>query len=193
MNTSRPESNRFEQEYANVNYRYIAASNELNARTSQRQQALTIFISFFIGLLAALIAAHNASKGSDAHIEWILFGFPVASASFAFLNFKYELIITNLREYLSALEQLGNAHLSIPSYNTTPKWVRKSNRGRRFHDYACAILILACNSIGVSAFYVLFPERFHASYWVLIVVFLVALITAGMQWFLPKFGYKVHS
>ena len=129
-------SSRFENDYASVNYRYIAASNELNARTSQRQQALTIFISFFIGLLAALIAAHNASKDSTAHIEWILLGFPVASASFAFLNFKYELIITNLREYLSELEQLGNAHLSIPSYNTTAKWVIKSNRGRRFHDYA---------------------------------------------------------
>lgn len=184
-------SSRFENDYASVNYRYIAASNELNARTSQRQQALTIFISFFIGLLAALIAAHNASKDSTAHIEWILLGFPVASASFAFLNFKYELIITNLREYLSELEQLGNAHLSIPSYNTTAKWVIKSNRGRRFHDYACAILIVACNSIGVSAFYVLFPERFNASHWVLLIVFLITMITAAMQWFLPKAGYKV--
>lgn len=183
---------RFAGEFASVNYRYIAASNELNARTSQRQQALTIFISFFIGLLAALIAAHNASKGSDAHIEWILLGFPVASASFTFLNFKYELIITNLRQYLSELEQLGDAHLVIPSYNTNPKWVKKSNRGRRFHDYACAILIFACNSIGVSAFYVLFPERFNAAYWVLLIVFLVTLITAALQWLLPKAGYQVH-
>ncbi len=183
-------SNRFEQEYVSANYRYISAFNELNARTSQRQQALTIFITFFIGLLAALIAAHNASKGSDAHIEWILMGFPVASATFAFLNYKYERIITNLRHFLSSLERFGDAHLSLPSYNTNPQWVNSSNHARRFHDYACAVLILACNSIGVSAFYVLFPERFSQSAWVLAIVILVSFLTAGLHWLLPKFGYK---
>lgn len=182
--------NRFEQEFVNANYRYIAAFNELNARTSQRQQALTVFITFFIGLLAALIAAHNADHTGDAHIEWILLGFPVASATFAFLNYKYERIITNLRRYLSTLERLGNAHLHIPSYNTNPHWVNDSNHARRFHDYACAILILACNSIGISAFYVLFPERFHQSSWVIIAVVIVGLLTAGLHWLLPRFGYQ---
>ncbi|XID75489.1 hypothetical protein ACF3NA_02805 [Alkanindiges sp. WGS2144] len=181
---------RFKGEIASVNYRYIAASNELNARTSQRQQALTIFISFFIGLLAALIASHNTSKSSSAHIEWILLGFPVASATFAFLNYKYERIITNLRQYLSRLEQYNQAHLALPSYNTDPEWVSSANHARRFHDYACAILILACNSIGISAFYVLFPLRFNQSYWVLVVVILVAFLTAGLHWLLPRFGYK---
>ena len=181
---------RFEQEYVSANYRYIAAFNELNARTSQRQQALTIFITFFIGLLAALIAAHNASKGSDAHIEWILMGFPVASATFAFLNYKYERIITNLRQFLATLERCSDAHLAIPSYNVDAQWVDSSNHARRFHDYACAVLILACNSIGISAFYVLFPERFEQSAWVLGIVVFVSCLTAGLHWLLPRFGYK---
>jgi hypothetical protein len=184
---------RFSQEYVSANYRYIAAFNELNARTSQRQQALTIFITFFIGVLAALIAAHNTGKGSDAHIEWILFGFPVASATFAFLNYKYERIITNLRRFLSALERLGDAHLTMPSYNTNQQWVTDSNHARRFHDYACAVLIIACNSIGISAFYVLFPERFAQSLWVIMVVVVVSVLTAGLHWLLPKFGYRAES
>jgi hypothetical protein len=181
-------SQRFDTEYVTSNYRYISAYNELNARTSQRQQALTIFISFFVGLLAALIASHSASGLDNAHIEWILLGFPVASASFAFLNYKYELIIANIRAYLAQLEQLNNAHLSLPSYNSDIEWMINSAHARRFHDYACAILILACNSIGLSAFYVLYPVRFGLSSWVIWVVVIVAVLTAFMHWMLPKFG-----
>jgi len=179
-------TNRFDNEYVSANYRYISAYNELNARTSQRQQALTIFISFFVGLLAALIASHSAAGLSNAHIEWILLGFPVASASFAFLNYKYELIIANIRAYLVTLEQLNAAHESLPSYNSDPVWTINSDHARRYHDYACAVLILACNSIGLSAFYVLYPERFFQSGWVIFVVVLVAFFTALMHWLLPK-------
>ncbi|RYZ93085.1 MAG: hypothetical protein EOO68_22055 [Moraxellaceae bacterium] len=116
---------------------------------------------------------------------------PPITTTFAFLNYKYERIITNLRQYLSRLEQFNHAHLALPSYNTDPEWVSSNNHARRFHDYACAILILACNSIGISAFYVLYPLRFSESYWVLIVVGMVALLTAGLHWFLPRFGYKL--
>lgn len=194
MGTPQPQlTEKFAQEYVTANYRYISAYNELNARTSQRQQALTIFITFFIGLLAALIAAHNVSTRLDSHIEWIMFGFPVASATFAFLNYKYERIITNLRSFLSSLERYHDAHLEIPSYNTNQQWVNDSNHARRFHDYACAILILACNSIGISAFYVLFPEHVAQSYVVLFFVILIAVLTAVLHWFLPKFGYQAPS
>lgn len=184
---------KFAQEYVTANYRYISAYNELNARTSQRQQALTIFITFFIGLLAALIAAHNVSTSLNSHIEWILFGFPVASATFAFLNYKYERIITNLRHFLSTLERYHDAHLAIPSYNTDQQWIKDSNHARRFHDYACAILILACNSIGISAFYVLFPQHIQQAYGVIACVVLVTILSAGLHWFLPKFGYHTSK
>jgi hypothetical protein len=179
-------TNRFDNEYVTANYRYISAYNELNARTSQRQQALTIFISFFVGILAALIASHGAAGLGNAHIEWILLGFPVASASFSFLNYKYELIITNIRAFLVTLERLNAAHEAMPSYNSDPEWTVNSDHARRYHDYACAILILACNSIGLSAFYVLYPDRFHQSAWVIGVVVLIAIFTALMHWRLPK-------
>lgn len=179
-------THRFDNEYVTSNYRYISAYNELNARTSQRQQALTIFISFFVGLLAALIASHGAGGLGNAHIEWILLGFPVASASFAFLNYKYELIIANIRAYLMKLEHLNAAHEVLPSYNSDPEWTINSDHARRYHDYACAILIIACNSIGLSAFYVLYPERFFQSGWVIFVVVFVAIFTALMHWLLPK-------
>jgi hypothetical protein len=181
-------SNRFENEYVTANYRYISAYNELNARTSQRQQGLTIFISFFVGLLAALIASHGAANIGNAHIEWILLGFPVASSSFAFINYKYELIITNIRAYLTTLERLNGANLELPSYNTEPQWISNSDHARRYHDYACAVLILACNSIGISAFYVIYPDRFAVSSWVIAIVVLVAVLTATMHWFLPRVG-----
>lgn len=190
-------SDRFDNEYVTANYRYISAYNELNARTSQRQQGLTIFISFFVGLLAALIASHGAANLGNAHIEWILLGFPVASASFAFLNYKYELIITNIRAYLTTLEQLNTAHTALPSYNTDPTWIRNSDHARRYHDYACAVLILACNSIGVSAFYVIYPERFSQASWVIAIVLIVAVLAATMHWFLPKVSvvrqHRIHK
>lgn len=184
---------KYNQEYVTANYRFISAYNELNARTSQRQQALTIFITFFIGLLAALIAAHNANPQQNSHIEWILFGFPVASATFAFLNYKYERIITNLRSYLSALERFNNAHLQLPSYNTDVHWINGSNHARRFHDYACAILILACNAIGISAFYVLFPHHLKQAFFVIVCVVIIGILSAGLHWILPKFGYRQPS
>ncbi len=186
-------TNRFDNEYVTANYRYVSAYGELSARTSQRQQGLTIFISFFVGLLAALIASHNATGMNTAHIEWILLGFPVASTSFTFLNYKYELIITNIRDFLGKLEQLSDAHLSIPSYNSDAEWKANSQHARRYHDYACAVLILACNSIGLSAFYVLYPDRFNQSGWVIGVVVFVAIFTALMHWQLPKLGAAKHD
>jgi hypothetical protein len=49
-------------------------------------------------------------------------------------------------------------------------------------------LILACNSIGLSAFYVLYPERFALSGWVIAVVTGIAILTATMHWMLPSFS-----
>ncbi len=57
-----------------ANYRFIAASNELNARIAQRQQALSLYIT-------------------------LVLGFPVASLCLVFLNYKTERALTNLRSY----------------------------------------------------------------------------------------------
>jgi hypothetical protein len=39
-----------------ANYRFVAAYNEVNARIAQRQQALALYVSIVIGLLAATVA-----------------------------------------------------------------------------------------------------------------------------------------
>ncbi|HEY8966651.1 MAG TPA: hypothetical protein VIM58_09415, partial [Candidatus Methylacidiphilales bacterium] len=128
-------------DHVSANYRYIAAYNEVTARISQRQQALTLYVSLVVGLLAALVATRNlgaaggsgggGGAGGGEYGQWLLYGFPVASACLTFLNFKYEQIITNLRRFLSELERLNNPDLALPSYNTHPEWATRANRGRR--------------------------------------------------------------
>ncbi len=39
-----------------ANYRFIAAYKEVNARVAQRQQALGLYVSLVVSLLAALVA-----------------------------------------------------------------------------------------------------------------------------------------
>lgn len=105
-----------------ANYRFIAAYNEVNARIAQRQQALALYVSIVVSLLAATVALRPNGGASQAPIEWLVLGFPVASISFAFLNYKAERAITNLRVFLSELECLGGANEQLPSYNTDPRW-----------------------------------------------------------------------
>ena len=142
-----------------ANYRFIAASQEVNARINQRQQALALYVTLVVSLLAALVAL-KPSEGQDAlPAEWLLLGFPVASVCLAFLNYKAERAITNLRRFMSALERLDNAHESLPSYNTHPKWAVGANKARRFHDYAAAVLVTAGNAVGLGAVLKIYPQR----------------------------------
>lgn len=124
--------------FVDANYRFIAAYQEVNTRIAQRQQALVLYVTLVVGLLAALVALKSANISENAPIEWLLLGFPVASLALAFLNYKAERSITNLRCFLAELEQLNNAHEILPSYNTDPKWSVGANKVRRFHDFAAA-------------------------------------------------------
>lgn len=132
-----------------ANYRFIAASQEANARITQRQQSLTLFVTIVLSLIAAIVALRGAGSNSAPALAWLLLGFPLASACLAFLNFKSEVAITNLRRFLSELEQLDNAHLILPSYNTDPRWALVANRARRFHDFASAALVAGAHAIGI--------------------------------------------
>ncbi len=67
-----------------ANYRFIAASNELNARIAQRQQALSLYITLVLGLLAALVALRPDSPAQRVPVEWLVLGFPVASLCLVF-------------------------------------------------------------------------------------------------------------
>ena len=142
-----------------ANYRFIAASQEVNARISQRQQALTLYVTLVVSLLAALVALKPNESQNLVPAEWLLLGFPVASICLAFLNYKVELAITNLRRFMSALERIEDAHEILPSYNTHSKWAVGANKARRFHDYAAAVLVAGGNAIGLGAVIKIYPER----------------------------------
>ncbi|MFC0350979.1 hypothetical protein [Undibacterium danionis] len=175
-----------------ANYRFIAAYNEVNARITQRQQALALYVTLVVSLLAALVALKSGEARGEVPVEWLMLGFPVASLSLAFLNYKAERAITNLRRFLSALEQLGDAHESLPSYNTHQKWAIGANKARRFHDYASAVLVAGGNLIGLGAVVKIYPHRVADSslaLWlsILIAVAAVLAILLSPQWgFTPE-------
>lgn len=146
--------------FVDANYRYIAAYQEVNARVAQRQQALALYVTLVVSLLAALVALRSAEGHGTLPVEWLILGFPVASLCLAFLNYKSERAITNLRRFLSSLEKLDDAHLRLPSYNTDPRWSQDANRARRFHDHAVTVLAAGGNAIGLGAAWGIYPQRF---------------------------------
>jgi len=142
-----------------ANYRFIAAAQEVTARIAQRQQALAMYVTLTVSLLAALVALHPNARASGLPVEWLVLGFPVASICLAFLNYKTERALTNLRSFMATLERLDNAHEELPSYNTDPRWSQNANSARRFHDYASAMLVGAGNLIAIAAFSNIYSER----------------------------------
>lgn len=142
-----------------ANYRFIAGYQEINARIAQRQQAMALYVTLIVGLLAALVALRPTTDTQSAPVEWLILGFPAAAVCFAFLNYKAEGAITNLRIFLAALERLGEADKTLPSYNADPRWSQDANRARRFHDYAAALLVGGGNIVGLGAARAIHPER----------------------------------
>ncbi|MES2935687.1 MAG: hypothetical protein V4805_19620, partial [Pseudomonadota bacterium] len=122
--------------YVDANYRFIAAYQEVNTRIAQRHQSLALYVTLIVSLLAALVALKPGAGNHNLPIEWLVLGFPVASTCLAFLNYKAERAISNIRHFLSTLERLDDAHLTLPSYNTDPKWAMGANKARRFQDFA---------------------------------------------------------
>lgn len=173
-----------------ANYRFIAASQEVNARISQRQQALALYITLTVSLLAALVALRPGEGHAGAPVEWLVPGFPVASLCLAFLNFKAERAITNLRQFLATLERLNHVHHALPSFNTDPKWAREANRARRFHDFAAAILVAGGNGIGLGAAARIYPQRFSEVPYVLWISVLIAVVSLIILVALPRWSYR---
>jgi len=173
-----------------ANYRFIAAYQEVNARIAQRQQALALYVTLVVSLLAALVALRPGQGDSVPPIEWLILGFPVASVCLAMLNYKSERAISNLRQFLAELERLDNAHTSLPSYNTDPRWSTGANRARRFHDLAAAILALGGNAIGLGAAWKIYPQRLSESYVFLYGSILLALISFVVLLATSKWSYS---
>ncbi|MDH4608585.1 hypothetical protein [Pseudomonas sp. BN102] len=173
-----------------ANYRFIAAYQEVNARISQRQQALTLYVSLVVSLLAALVALKPGASGGELPVEWLVLGFPVASTSLAFLNYKAERAITNLRRFLASLEQLGNAHQELRSYNTDPQWAQGANKARRYHDYASAVLVAGGNAIGLGAVIRIYPERIAETPVVIWISAAIALFSLLALLLTPRLSYR---
>lgn len=173
-----------------ANYRFIAAYQEVNTRISQRQHALALYVTLVVSLLAALVALKSSESKGDVPVEWLMLGFPVASLSLAFLNYKAERAITNLRRFLSALEQLGDAHETLPSYNTHQKWASGANKARRFHDYASAVLVAGGNLIGLGAVMRIYPSRIgdtSIAFWMSVFITVISVLTILLS---PQWSFK---
>lgn len=176
-----------------ANYRFIAAYQEVNARIAQRQQALGLYVSLTIGLLAVLVALRPDSGRQALPVEWLALGFPVTSATLVFLNYKAERALANLRRFLSQLERLNDAHLALPSYNTDPRWTRDANQARRYHDYAAATLVATANALAVATVVGVHPERAAGNAAVVWLIAVVAVLATLALVLMPRLSYRPDS
>ena len=173
-----------------ANYRFIAAYQEVNARIVQRQQALALYVTLTVSLLAALVALGASSHGATAPVEWLVLGFPVASLTLALLNYTSERAISNLRTFLSTLERLNQAHESLPSYNTDPRWASGANKARRFRDLATLLLAVAGNAIGFGAAWQIYPERLAEFKALFALGIALAMISIFVLLVTPRWSYE---
>lgn len=121
---------------------------------------MTIYASLVLSLLAAMVALRPGGAAAGLPIEWLAMGFPLASCFLAALSYKAERALTNLRQFLCALERIGNADRMLPSYNADPVWATKANSARRFQDYAAAMLATGGNLLGISVAAKVYPQSF---------------------------------
>ena len=173
-----------------ANYRFIAAYQEVNARIVQRHQALTLYVTLTASLLAGLFALHPGEASRQLPVEWLVFAFPVTTLCLAFLNYKTERAITNLRSFLATLERLGDAHRELPSYNTDPRWASGVNKVRRFHDYAAAVLASGANGIGIGVVLRLYPERLAGQTLLVGLLITGALLAVSALLIIPRWSYR---
>ena len=179
--------------FVDANYRFMAAYQEVNARIVQRQQALALYVTLVVSLLAALVALRPAPGTAEPPIEWLLLGFPVASICLALLNYKAERAISNLRTFLSALERLEDAHKILPSYNTEPRWAEGANRARRFHDLATTLLATGGNAMGLGAAWKIYPQRLSETSIFLYGSIAMAVISLAVLLLTPKWSYSLNA
>ena len=184
-----PRSTRMTKPFVDANYRFIAAYQEVNARIVQRQQALALYVTLVVSLLAALVALRPTAGAPAPPIEWLILGFPVASICLALLNYKAERAITNLRTFLAALEKLEDAHLRLPSYNTEPRWSSGANKARRFHDLATTMLAAGSNAMGLGAAWKIYPQRLAESSAFFYGSIALALASLVVLWITPQWSY----
>ncbi|OWY31292.1 hypothetical protein [Herbaspirillum robiniae] len=173
----------------NANYRFVGAYQEVNTRIAQRQQALTIYVSMILSLLAALVALKPGTADGALPIQWLVLGFPVASVFLALMSYKAEMAIANLRRFLCALERLGNENGALPSYNAHPAWAINANRARQMQDYAAALLALAGNGVGLVAAVKIYPVQFGENPLAVWIAAVIAVASIGFLLWIPRLSF----
>lgn len=174
-----------------ANYRFIAASQEMNTRIAQRQQALNLFVTLAVSLLAALVALRpDPGHQNPLPTEWLVLGFPTATFFLALLNYKAERTITHLRSFLASLERLGNRDLRLPGYNTDPRWASSANSVRRFQDYAAAVLAAGGNGMGIAVVWRLYPERLAETPALWMLTLAGAVLSTALLLIIPRWSYR---
>jgi hypothetical protein len=176
--------------HVDANYRFIAAYQEVNVRIAQRQQALALYVTLTVSLLAALVALKPGESSGKLPIEWLVMGFPVASVCLVFLNYMAERSMTNLRHFIATLERLDNAHEVLPSYHVDPIWTLAANKARRFHVFAAAVLVAGGNSIGLGAVIKIYPERIATNPAIVWLTGGVAVASLLALLMIPRWSYK---
>ncbi len=176
-----------------ANYRFVAASNELNVRIGLRQQLLALYTTLVLGLLAALVALRPEAGNPRVPVEWLALGFPVASLCLVLLNYKTERALTQLRRFLATLERHGNAHLELPSYNSDPAWAAGTNGARRLHDYSAALLVASAHSVALGTLWRIYPEEIGWQAPEVWICGLSGLAAVGALLWLERWRYRPRS
>lgn len=160
------------------------------ARISQRQQSLILFVALFSGLMTSMLALRTELLSQPMQFEGMLLAFPMASMALTFLNLKYEKLISILRSYLAELEQIGGAHHVLPSLNSDPVRMKEANSARRFHDWTCALIIVAFNGVALMVYWGVGPVPHPWLGWVVLIATLACvLVHLGMG----RYHYKVKA
>jgi HAMP domain-containing protein len=174
-----------------ANYRFIAAAQEANARIAQRQQALALYVTITLSLIAAMVALSRpvSEHANSSAIPWLLLGFPLASLCLWFLNFKSEAALANIRRFLSELEQLDNAHERLPSFNTDARWAASANRARRYHDFASAALTAGAHAIAIAVAITTNPGHPYVAGLAAVTAIAGAILTVALL-IVPRWRYQ---
>lgn len=172
-------------------YRFIAAAQEANARIAQRQQALALYVTMALSLIAAMVALSRPAGGATdgGSMPWLLLGFPLASLCLWFLNFKSEAALANIRRFLSQLEQLDNAHERLPSFNTDHRWIEPANSARRYQDFASAALTAGSHAIAIAVALHTNPTSPHVLGLAIVTALAGAILTAALL-MVPRWRYR---
>jgi len=85
---------------------------------------------------------------------------------------------------------LQNAHESLPSYNTDPRWAEGANRARHFQDWAAAVLVCGGNGLGLGAVFSIDPERVAQDPWALWLTLGLTLISVLALILIPRWSYR---